>query len=265
MVNSLNPLKALASCVKEFYWGAWYGFVSRSDKENELTFMNYGYDNGRRISLKQEDEKNRYQIQLYDKIAKAIPGDLEDLNILEVGCGRGGGANYIAEYLQPKSLSGIDLCEPAIAFCKKQNTRGVSFMPGDAMQIPAPEESFDAVINVESSHRYPDMPKFLREVHRVLKSGGYFSFVDFRATGLLFTLDAQMKDSQMHVVEREVVTPGVLRAMKLDNSRKLDLIKRLVPRVLHKPAREFASIIGSASYESLKNHEREYVRYLLRK
>jgi 2-polyprenyl-3-methyl-5-hydroxy-6-metoxy-1,4-benzoquinol methylase len=129
MVKTLNPLKAFLSSVKEGYWKVWYDYVNRSDKENELTFMNYGYSNEHPVSLRDKDEKNRYQIQLYDKIARAIPGNLGDLNILEVGCGRGGGANYIAGYLHPKSLTGIDLCEPAIAFCKKQNACGVSFMP----------------------------------------------------------------------------------------------------------------------------------------
>ena len=37
---------------------------------------------------------------------------------------------------------------------------------------------FDIVINVESAHNYPSLPRFLSEVHRVLKPGGYFSWTD---------------------------------------------------------------------------------------
>jgi ubiquinone/menaquinone biosynthesis C-methylase UbiE len=261
----VNLGKALFSPIKELYWRAWYGHINRFDKGNELTFMNYGYNNGNPVSLKPEDEKNRYQIQLYDKIARAIPVPMKCLDMLEVGCGRGGGAHYIWEYLQPKSIIGVDLCKAAVEFCKKQEARGISFEYGDALNIPFPDSHFDAVINVESSHRYPNMGQFLEEVNRVLKKSGFFSFVDFRATALLDSLDEQMRSSQMQIVEREIVTSGVLKALELDDARKLGLIGRLVPRILHKPAREFASVMGSASYESLRQHKREYVRYLLRK
>ena len=53
-------------------------------------------------------------------------------------------------------------------------------MQANAQNLPFQNESFDAVLNVESSHRYPQMEKFLNEVYRVLKPNGYFLFTDFR-------------------------------------------------------------------------------------
>ncbi|MEE4247851.1 MAG: methyltransferase domain-containing protein [Kangiellaceae bacterium] len=50
----------------------------------------------------------------------------------------------------------------------------------------------DILINVESSHCYGNMPAFLREVERVLKPGGYFSFADFRGTDQVNELDAMI-------------------------------------------------------------------------
>src|ERR1700722_10634175 len=35
-------------------------------------------------------------------------------------------------------------------------------------------------VNVEASHLYPDFPKFLSEVARVLRPGGHFLYTDFR-------------------------------------------------------------------------------------
>lgn len=261
-------MKGIISLIKESYWKAWYNYLNKSDKGNELTFMNYGYAYYSPLELKSKDEKNRYQIQLYDKIVKAIPSPMDKTDMLEVGCGRGGGANYISEYLIPKSFDGIDICKPAIDFCRKNRIRGVSnvfFNEGDAMKIPYSKDFFEAVINIESSHRYPDMPKFLSEVKRVLKSGGYFSFVDFRAIEKIPELDDMMNFSGMNILEEEIVTPEIIKALDIDNARKLDMIARLVPKILHKPAREFASVIGSASYNSLKERKREYKRYLLRK
>ena len=43
-----------------------------------------------------------------------------------------------------------------------------------------PIDSYDAVVNVEASHLYPDVPRFLAEVARVLRPGGHFLYADFR-------------------------------------------------------------------------------------
>lgn len=37
-------------------------------------------------------------------------------------------------------------------------------MQGDAKKLPFADGSFDAVINVEASHGYPNFPHFLPEV-----------------------------------------------------------------------------------------------------
>jgi ubiquinone/menaquinone biosynthesis C-methylase UbiE len=46
-------------------------------------------------------------------------------------------------------------------------------------KLPFPDESFDAVINVEASHAYPQLSRFLGEVARVLHPGGHFFYADF--------------------------------------------------------------------------------------
>lgn len=50
----------------------------------------------------------------------------------------------------------------------------------DAHHIEYPNESFDLVINIESSHLYNDPEKFFKEVQRVLKPNGYFCMADLR-------------------------------------------------------------------------------------
>ena len=255
----------LFSPLKEIYWRAWYSYVSRADKHNELTFMNYGFQGDEKIALRPEDEQNRYSIQLYEKTVCAIPAPLAEMTLLEVGCGRGGGISYIAGCLKPRHAIGIDICMPAIQFCERHNReQNVSFRCGDAAQLPVADNEVDAVINVESSHRYPDMPQFLREVRRVLKPGGYFAFTDFRAHDAVDALRRQFREAGFEIVEHDTITGQVLRALELDNQRKLDMIERLVPRILHKPAREFASVVDSASYRSLADGHRAYLRFLLR-
>ncbi len=258
----------ILTAAKEAYWRAWYSYVSGRDKSSDIIFMNYGYqdDSKSQISLSSSEEKNRYAVQMYDHAASFIPNSIKNKQVLEIGCGRGGGAAFLRKYYQPISLKAIDLCPPAVEFCRSHyQIPGLEFFAGDAMEIPFKNSEFDAVVNIESSHRYSDMPKFLSEVKRVLKPKGYFSFADFRASDKIQKLRNDMEDSGLVIIKEEDITLGVLRALELDNQRKLELIQGLVPFFLHKPAREFASVVNSASYNSLKNRQREYFYFLLQK
>jgi SAM-dependent methyltransferase len=58
---------------------------------------------------------------------------------------------------------------------------GLAFVCGDALSMPFPAFSFDAVVNIESSHCYESMDTFLSEVCRVLRPGGRFFFADLRS------------------------------------------------------------------------------------
>ena len=132
------------------------------------------------LPLAASDEPNRYGIQLYHRTA--TQADLSGKQVLEVSCGHGGGASYLVRTLRPASYTGLDLNADGIAFCRKRhNLPGLDFVHGDAESLPFADESFDAVINVEASHGYPDFPRFLAEVARVLRPGGHFLYADFRS------------------------------------------------------------------------------------
>ena len=72
-----------------------------------------------KIELNPEDEKNRYYIQLYNKILQSV--NISGKSILEVSCGRGGGAFYYMKYKQPEYYLGIDLAKHNVAICKSKN------------------------------------------------------------------------------------------------------------------------------------------------
>ena len=104
--------------MRNIFYKIWYWYISTIDKNAEIIFMNFGYsNNAEKIKLEEADEKNRYSAQLYNLIATGV--DIEGKNILEIGCGRGGGLSYINRYLSPKSVTGVDLNKKAIIFCKK--------------------------------------------------------------------------------------------------------------------------------------------------
>jgi len=242
----------------------WYWYVSKIDKNAEITFMNYGYADDSEVKLNEADSKNRYPLQLYHHVAS--PVDLKGLHIAEVGCGRGGGADYVARTFQPKSMIGMDLNQKATEFCKTNyKVDGLRFQQGDAMNIEFPENEFDALINVESSHRYPDFPLFLKEVYRVLKPGGHFLFTDFRWDFEMEKFEADIQQSGLKLIKRTDITANVVRSLENDDARKRDIIKRLAPFFAKKVGLEFAAVVGSKTFEEFKTRKYFYISYVLQK
>ena len=71
--------------------------------------MNYGHvadGGGEPLLLSAEDEPDRYCIQLYERVA--TPAKLAGAKVLEVGCGRGGGASFLSRYHGPEKFTGAD-------------------------------------------------------------------------------------------------------------------------------------------------------------
>jgi len=246
----------------------WYHYLAYIDPDHEMTFMNYGYaetdPHAALPVLDREDEANRYCIQLYQHLTTGV--DLKGRDVLEVGCGRGGGASFVTRYLKPASLTGIDVAARAIDYCRRHyRTAGLTFARGDAVALAFGHDSFDAVINVESSHYYRSMPRFLAEVRRVLKPGGWFLFADFRKREEIPALRRQLVEAGFEVVREANITDSILRALEVDNERKLALIHKRVPWLFRKAFKEFAATPGSASYESFSEARWEYSSFIMRR
>ena len=243
-----------------------YSYATRLDKNADAIFLNYGYADGDEIDLRKEDEGNRYCIQLYNHVATSAPVSLKGLDILEVGSGRGGGASYIARYFNPASFTGIDLCIKAVEFSSRHHSApSTSFLCGDARKLPFEDNRFDAVINIESSHNYDDIDRFFIEVYRTLKRGGYFLFADFRNPKLLGLLKEKLNNSGLKILKEEIITRNVIKALELDSERRSNLIKALVPKLLHKPSMALAGVKGTSLYNSFVTGKKEYFNFVLQK
>ena len=250
-------------------WKLWYPLLTGLTRRTPLTFLNYGYSEASpaagRPNLAPADEVNRPCIQLYNAVVR--PVDLSNLRVLEVSSGHGGGASYIARYFNPASMHGVDRNGRAIALCRRvHNAANLSFSRGDAMALPFPDGSFDAVVNVEASHCYPDMPRFLTEAARVLRPGGHLLYADFRTKDPdSATLHQQLERSGLRIIDREDISAHVVRGMKLNTVKYLQQIRDVLPAFLRKPAMRFAGVEGSAIFEELKSGKTVYLRYLLQK
>lgn len=260
-------------------WRWWYDNLSQLTDSifGELPFMNYGYASdaqARDAGLDPErataaESDNWTQVGMYWRtLTNAGAMDPADLDVLEVGCGRGGGSAFVARHLGPRSVCGADFSAAAVEFCRRQHhgVDGLRFVQGDAEALPFDDESFDRVLNVESSHCYPDLPAFLGEVRRVLRPGGTLHLVDFRTQERLAELEGGVRSCGLELVHREDVTDAVVAAMRSDHDRKVRTIETSgAPGFLHSALRQFTGCMGSPIFEDFVAHRRSYLRYVLRK
>jgi ubiquinone/menaquinone biosynthesis C-methylase UbiE len=244
---------------KKWFWKKWYTVLAQKVNNPNLKFMNYGYlDAALHLELNAVDEADRYTIQLYHHVTTQI--NLGGLKVLEVGSGRGGGAAYIAKYLNPAQMIGVDISTSAITLCKKNYTlSNLTFQQGDSERLPFEDNTFDAVINVESSHCYASMEKFLNEVKRVLKPNAAFLFCDLRRVEGMKGLLNKLNTDGLQLITKKDITSNVIEASKKMTAERLNAISNFKYSCLRKVLHSFAAVEGSKMYKSFTSGQSKYI------
>ena len=248
--------------IKHFLWKRIYDRLANTYEYFDWAFMNYGFDYNNKSNeppLGDEDEEYRYCIQLYHHTVEKLA--VQDKTVLEVGSGRGGGTSYIARYLSPKKITGIDYSKNAIKLCNRiHNEHNLEFVEGDAADLPMEDDSQDVVINVESSHCYPSIPQFLSEVKRVLKPGGLFAWTDVCPTEAVNDYEEAFNTCGMKTIDYYQITENVLRALDADkiNEVKNEIISKSTPFYLKGIIKDFSGMKDTAIYNTLKNGRTQY-------
>ncbi len=255
--------------IKKGLWRRWYDYLAGYKQVTDWTCMNYGYaglPTAKTVEVPPTLEAERWCLQLYHHVATGGE-DLKGKAVLEVGSGRGGGAAFLTQALQPARYTGVDYSDKAVSLCRERYSQvtNLNFLQGDAEKLPCENASFDSVINVESSHCYPDFPKFVSEVHRVLKPGGYFLHADFRDALELGNWRTQLRSAGLEIISEREITPNVLAALDIDDTRKQSLIQKLIPKWLLKSFQDFAGTKGSVVYRNFATGQMRYYSFVLKK
>ena len=248
--------------IRKAIWKLWYPFLTRRLHGEGVLFLNYAFETEppMGLPLSPADEPNRACIQLYHHVATQV--ELRGKNILEVSCGHGGGASYLMRTLRPLTYTGLDLNPAGIRFCShRHRVEGLHFVQGDAENLVFEDSAFDAVLNVEASHCYPNLTRFLSEVVRVLKPGGHFLYADFRFSESLVEWEQALAAAPLTLLQSHVINAEVLRGMDRNSPRSQDLLVRHLPRFLHSLGRDFAGVQGSRIYTALQRNELSYRAY----
>ena len=249
--------------IRKQLWQLWYNRLARGDADSDFRFMNYGYhDPSLAVQLRPGDEGNRLPILLYEQLIHGI--DLNGKHLLEVGSGRGGGLAYIADYKQATSLTGVDLAKQAIKRCVAEYAdKPISFLHGSADNLPCADNSMDVVINVESSHCYPDIDKFLREVRRVLKPDGVFCLCDLRTHEQIAQLEEAFRLNGFATILKHDITESVLSALDILSGERVNISNK-APGMLRGMFSDFSGAKSTPVYEMIKHDKLVYMSYRLK-
>jgi SAM-dependent methyltransferase len=109
-------------------------------------------------------------------------GELNIGGVLDVGCGTGENALYLAE--KGFSVVGVDLATRAIDAAKAKSTERklkVDFRIANALSLDFKNDYFDNAIDSGLFHTFNDNSRvdFAREIARVLKTGGKYFMLCF--------------------------------------------------------------------------------------
>lgn len=138
---------------------------------------------------------DRYEAYMGRWSRQVAPGFLdfvgarEGLDWLEIGCGTGALSAAILARCNPNSLIGIDQSEGFVATARGSiSDSRATFHVGDAQSLPAEDASRDIVVSALTLNFVPDKDKALREMKRVVRSGGTIAFYvwDYPGGGIEF-------------------------------------------------------------------------------
>lgn len=211
-------LRRTEDVLGNFKMPEWYSKIAVSLPNANLKFMNHGYAELPSDDLswiRPEDWDERYQVNLVHHLTKMV--SLKDKKILDIGCGRGGAASYIARYHDASEVVGLDFCDESIELCRRihDGIQGLKFKQGDAQNLPFKSDKFDVITNIESSHCYAAPKIFFKEVYRVLKNGGYFCYTDCFPVAPRFSLISnQLEEAGFTVNICLDITPNVIAAIE---------------------------------------------------
>jgi ubiquinone/menaquinone biosynthesis C-methylase UbiE len=191
--------------------------------------------------------------------------------VLDVGCGLGGTARYLAEQYRCK-VKGIDLTQEYILAGTKLTELvnlgdRVELSHGSALDLPFEDARFDIVWTQHVQMNIADKRRFYSEIGRVLKPGGRFLFHDvFRSSkeSPLFPTP-WAEDASMSALETETEVRATIEQVGLEIDQWIGKVqesvaffKRVLTRMEAKgyPPLGIHLLLGDNAKDKFRNYAR---------
>ncbi len=126
------------------------------------------YDEEYFLGHRQRYREGIYQSRILE--LEASLGEVAGLRVLDSGCGYG----YFSHLARQRGarVTALDTSLLALSFVRSGGGDGVGLLSSDALRLGIRDAVFDLVLSTDVIEHLPDTEGYLREIHRVLKSGG---------------------------------------------------------------------------------------------
>jgi len=143
-------------------------------------------------------------IGLEEPVVRVALGDVRGLAALDLGCGTGRHALWLAAH--GAAVTAVDFSEGMLAEARrKPRAEAIRFLVHDlTTPLPLPDAAFDVVVSGLLLEHLPDLGGFFREARRVLRAGGRAVFSAMHPAMFLRGTQARFTDPE----SQEVIQPG---------------------------------------------------------
>ena len=240
-------------------WSWVYRQAARHEPES-YRFMNWGLveEELPRASLAEDPE--RVCAHLVHRVAAL--GAVGGADVLDLGCGRGGGAAYVRRVLGPRRVVGVDRCERALQEARRRyaGEPGLEFVRASIEEVPFQDRCFDVAICIDTSHCCPDVGRLLDEARRLLRPGGQLLLADLREDWS--PDEEQMLQRGFELDHVEDWSPHVVAALEQDARRRARLCRSL-PLGLRGAGEVLVGLPGTPVHRGLVGGWLQYMVYRL--
>jgi len=125
------------------------------------------------IAQKYADLTEKMEIKSRKQFHDILPETLQDLLVLDVGCGSGQNSEYYVH--QGAKVHGIDLSTKEIEMASEKLPG--KYIVGDMKNLPFEENTYDAVMSYYALQASDNVPKSLQEMIRVVKPGSLITII----------------------------------------------------------------------------------------
>lgn len=175
----------------------------------------------------------RNEVPLVSETIKSLPPG----NFLDLGCGTGRYRAVVEQY-HPK-YTGLDVSEQMLLINSRNHPHSHStseLILGDLRNTALPANSYDAILVSRVLSHTDDLNSALREINRLLKSGGHLLITDVHSEHPYNTTAITMFGTQINIETFKWTRDDLLHALKSQNLKIIQFKDFTNEDLLYKPS-----------------------------